>query len=232
MIIARAENEHLEDIEIQAWKWEQEETEKQVFHLRSALAETDFRALSQLDRCSVVTNLANMYNTVGRFVEAIEYWERAITIDSSFGMAYGNKGIGLVHYAYSLYDPGHRVMFLRSALSDLKATDSTDLHPEAREVFRRETNAVEGALSSISSEHEIDLYDYPLGDSTQETRYRQWCLENRLFLNPLNDLGPYPIAARDILSAPDIVYGLVESPYYHGYFDQVNYPAASGGACP
>ncbi len=220
-IVARTENGHLEDAEKQAWEWEQEETEKQIFHLRSALRETDFQALPQLGQCNVLTNLANLYDTVGRFVEAIEYWERAIAIDSSFGMAYGNKGIGLVHYAYLLYDPGHRVMFLQSALSDLKATDSTDLHPGARESFRRKKDQVETILSSISSQHDIDVDDHPLGDSTQETQYRQWCLENRLFLNPLNDIGPYPIAARDIFSAPDIVYGLEESPYYHGYFDQM-----------
>ena len=169
-IIARTENGQLEDTEKQAWEWESEETEKQIFHLRSALTENGFQALAPLHQCDVLTNLANLYHRVGRFVEAIEYWERAISIDSSFSMAYANKGNGLVDYARSLYDSGHKEVFLRSALSDLKAAASTDLHPKARESFRRTQEEVETALSSISSAHEIDMYDHPLGDSAQETQ--------------------------------------------------------------
>ena len=32
--------------------------------------------------------------------------------------------------------------------------------------------------------------------------YRIWCLENRLFLNPLNDIGTHPRAASDVLHLP------------------------------
>ncbi|MCB9422969.1 MAG: tetratricopeptide repeat protein [Ardenticatenaceae bacterium] len=74
-------------VEIDIWDWEQEETEKQIFHLRAALGEDGFNELPETRRCQIYTNLANLYNTVGRFVEAIEYWGRAIAINPLFGMA-------------------------------------------------------------------------------------------------------------------------------------------------
>ncbi|HHT9132747.1 MAG TPA: LA2681 family HEPN domain-containing protein [Candidatus Tripitaka californicus] len=37
----------------------------------------------------------------------------------------------------------------------------------------------------------------------------------------MNDLGPYPIAARDVFHTPSIVVGIKEGPYYHGYFNQM-----------
>ncbi|ELZ56240.1 hypothetical protein C467_08675 [Halorubrum hochstenium ATCC 700873] len=46
---------------------------------------------------------------------------------------------------------------------------------------------------------EIEFDEYSLGDSDEEKKYRQWCLEQNLFLNPLNDIGSNSIAAQDIL---------------------------------
>jgi hypothetical protein len=45
----------------------------------------------------------------------------------------------------------------------------------------------------------MEFEEYSLGDSDEEKKYRQWCLEQTLFLNPLNDLGANSIAAQDIL---------------------------------
>lgn len=42
------------------------------------------------------------------------------------------------------------------------------------------------------------------GRSKVERAYRQWCLDKRLFLCPLNDLGPYLAAATDDLMLPGI----------------------------
>jgi HEPN superfamily protein len=221
-IIARAEEpQSREDVEQSAWEWEREETEKQILYLRSAIKEEGFLALPRPRQSQILTNLANLYDTVGRFVEALECWEEVLFADSSFGMARGNKGIGLGHYAYAIYDPGHKVVFFRHALSELQSALSTDLHPDARESFDRRRKEIETVLASISTPETVDMDNYALGDCSQEIEYRTWCLANRLFLNPLNDLGSYAIGAQDVLTAPDIVYGLEDAPYYHGYFDQM-----------
>lgn len=43
----------------------------------------------------------------------------------------------------------------------------------------------------------------------------------RLFLNPLNDLGAWPIAARDVFHLPDHSYSLSEQPRFVKYYDQL-----------
>src|SRR5438874_1469922 len=83
------------------WKWEQPEIEKQIIHLRRALGSDGFPELDPLRRCQILTNLGNLLNTVGRFVEAIGYWDEALAILPSFGMAQGNRGYGLIFYAQS-----------------------------------------------------------------------------------------------------------------------------------
>ncbi len=65
------------------------------------------------------------------------------------------------------------------------------------------------------------MHKFSLGKSKKEIAYRKWCLNNKLFINPLNDLGPYPIAATDVLHTPSITVKIDEGPYYEGYFNQL-----------
>jgi hypothetical protein len=219
--ISSGESGQDENVDMEIWKWERIESEKQIYHLRSALLEDGFHELSVFRQCQVLTNLANLYDKVGRFVEALEYWRRAISVSSSFGPASGNLGMGLAHYANSLYDPGHQVVFLKKSLAYLKSALETQLHPNARQSFEEKRLEILARLSSDFEKQDFDLENYSLGDSGSEIEYRKWCLSKGLFLNPLNDLGPYPIAARDIFTAPSIVYGLGENPSYHGFFNQM-----------
>ena len=107
------------------WQWKQPEQQKQIFHLRRAMLSPGFDKLSPLRRCQILTNLANQLNTVGRCVEAIAIWTRALSINPAFGMALGNRGYGLTQYARSLYDNGHRGVFLYFAHNDLSAALSS-----------------------------------------------------------------------------------------------------------
>jgi len=200
-----------------SWEWQQEEIEKEIFHLRTAL-----RIGSRRDdiMCPVLTNLGNLMNEIGRSVEAIEYWDRALSITPSFGMARGNRGYGLSYYAGSLYDTGHYAVFLKHAHTNLEeALLSPDLYEDARQGFTRIRDWIESVISP--EQVDIDMEAFSLGDSNDEINYRKWCLKNRLFLNPLNDLGPYPIAATDVLGLPSIVVDIGEGPYYPGYFNQM-----------
>lgn len=203
------------------WDWEQKETEKQIIHLRMALQENGLHELPDARVCQILTNLGNLLDQVGRFVEAIEYWDRALKRLPSFAMARGNKGFGLTEYAKALYDQGHRNIFLKHAHNDLKTALSLELHEDARKAFDGKRVWIESVLSPEFIKKDLDLHSFSLGASEQEIRYRRWCLENRLFLNPLNDLGSYPIAARDVLTTPSIVVKIGEGPYYPGYFNQM-----------
>lgn len=54
-------------------------------------------------------------DTIGRFIEAQEYWRQALILEPKFGIGVGNKGCGLETYARVLYDPGHQMLFVKSA---------------------------------------------------------------------------------------------------------------------
>ena len=203
-----------------SWGWEQEEMEKEIIHLRMALYGID--ALPDERACQILTNLGNLMDHIGRFVEAIEYWDEALDTLPSFPMARGNRGLCLINYAHALYDQGHAGTFLKCSHADLKtALLSSELYEDARKGFDERRIWIESVLSSECIEKNIDMNGFSLGASQQEVRYRKWCLDNRLFLNPLNDLGPYPIAACDVFTVPSIVVGIGDGPCYQGYFNQM-----------
>ncbi|WP_182417925.1 LA2681 family HEPN domain-containing protein [Bartonella sp. HY038] len=67
----------------------------------------------------------------------------------------------------------------------------------------------------------------PKNQTNKELAYRNWCLDNRLFLSPINDLGPYWAAAYDDLVIPTISEKTNERtdghlpPPIFGFFNQI-----------
>jgi hypothetical protein len=196
--------------------WEQPELEHVVFHFRMALRGEGARGLANRRVCQILTNLGNAMSHIGRPVEAIEYWTRAVERCSRFYMALGNKGYGLSHYAASVHDVGHTNLILRFAHADLSSALSPKarryLEVSAHETFERVKADIEGYLSAEYLQTDPEVESFSLGDSEEEISYRRWCLDNRLFVNPLNDLGPYSIAATDALMLPPIVTNYEEGP--------------------
>ncbi len=209
------------------WAWEQPELQKQVFYLRRALNNPAFESLETIRRCQILTNLANQLDTAGRFVEARAYWTQALEIDPEFWMASGNRGVGLMQYAKALYDRGHGAIFRLIAHRDLvKAADSARRHPHLGEAalasyFLQKATAIEMVieLSAVAETYHPD--GHALGATPEERSYRNWCLRETLFLNPLNDLEARSIAARDVLTLPNFVTDLSEPPVLIGFFNQM-----------
>lgn len=204
------------------WEWEQKELEIEIIYLRKAIEGKGFSKVDKIRRCQILTNLGNNFSHVGRFTEAIEYWDKALEIDPSFAMAIGNKGYGLLSYALSLYDMGHKKYFLKNAHALFKkALDLKIVDFRAQKLFQEKTNWLESKLSKKFINKKSYFKKYSLGNSEGEKEYRKWCLEKILFLNPLNDLGPFSIAAQDIFNLPNITTGIYEGPYYIGFFNQM-----------
>ncbi len=210
-----------------AWAWEQPELQKQIFHLRRTVNHPAFENLGALRQCQVLTNLGNQLNTAGRFVEALEAWERALAIYPNFAMALGNRGYGLTNYARALHDDGHQAIFLKFAHADFTAAlapqalyDSPANH-RAKAVFEEQRTSIEAAMGATQLSKNIELDEFDLGGSDHEQSYRRWCLEQRLFLNPLNDLGKHAIAAQDVLTLPEFVTPVEEPPTLFGLFNQM-----------
>jgi hypothetical protein len=196
--------------------WEQPELEHEVFHFRMALRGVGARGLANRRVCQILTNLGNAMSHIGRPVEAIEYWTRAVERCSRFYMALGNRGYGLSHYAASIHDIGHTNLMLKFAHADLASALSPKarrfLEGRAHEKLEKVKADIEGYLTAEYLQAAPEVESLSLGDSEVEKSYRRWCLENRLFVNPLNDLGPYPIAAADALMLPPIVTNHEEGP--------------------
>lgn len=210
-----------------AWSWEQPEIVKELYHLRSAIRHTGFIQLDVVRRCQIFTNTANLLNTLGRCTEAVECWNRALEIIPCFAMALGNRGYGLMSYARTLYDEGHAVMMMKFAYDDLRNATADNAffdfpdYADVKEAMAREANSISDYIDIGKVAESVDLEGHSLGKSKKEREYRRWCLQQRLFLTPLNDLGPYPIASRDIFTLPSLVLGVKEPPTLLGFYNQL-----------
>lgn len=222
-----------------SWAWEHPEREQQILALSRAVAHSGFVELDFLRRCQILTNRANQLNTMGRFIDAIEGWDAALGIVPKFAMAQANRGYGLKHYAGLLDDDRERAIVLLHAHDGLIAATAADavydsIYPDAlvqRFADEAKTYAAAGNLDRIRELQGLDVP--PLGRSKAEQKYRQWCLDHRLFLNPLNDLGPHEGAACDDLVLPPISErfderpGAVTPPPVIGFFNQMKQEYAS-----
>lgn len=218
------------------WAWEQPEVQAQILELRRAVRHEGFSQLHPVRQCQILTNLANQFNSMGRFIEAIALWDCVLKTDDRFAMAHGNRGIGLHSYANALYDPGHTGLMQVAAYDSLSAATATAAvydsvgHEAARTHFEELKEAISGHLDIDAVRQAVDLDGHSLGETAEERAYRAWCLRKRLFINPLNDLGPVPIAAQDVLTLPSLtVTGSSPGvPPVIGFFNQMKQEFVSG----
>jgi tetratricopeptide (TPR) repeat protein len=208
------------------WLWDQEEILHEIYWLRYAVRHFSFGDLDSLRRGQILVNTANILSHIGRPIEAIEYWQRALSIVPRFGMALGNLGLGYEFYAKLLYDTGHAVIILKSAYDLLAGTKEKGVIWD-NPGFQLVQQKMLGRASLISRHIDIgkvesvSLDGFPLGKTKTEEKYRQWVLDNALFVNPLNDIGSYSIAAQDILHLPDMVTNIGEPPSLIGFYNQL-----------
>lgn len=99
--------------------------------------------------------------------------------------------------------------------------------PSSREVqaaFLEEARDIESHFDIDAVRQKLPTKDYSLGRGTSERRYRAWCLTNRLFVNPLNDLGSSSVAARDVMTLPTLTTDIASGPLVPaviGFFNQL-----------
>ncbi len=214
------------------WDWHQEEIQKAILNFRSCNQYLK-SCKDQSYLCPSNTNLGNAFNTLGRFVEALEFWNKVLALKGSFSMATLSKAYGLFTYSSSLYDDGHRDVFLKYAyMLFKKGLKGDDIHDTGRKYYENISAKIEAGFKKEYLESEFKLKEFLLGKTVAEKTYRKWCLQNCLFLNPLNDLGAFSIAARDILHCPSIITTISEHdsahpPVYYSFYNQLKQEYAS-----
>lgn len=202
--------------------WNDLELHDQKVALSEALR---FReALPKIRVLQIYTNLANTLDRMGRCIEACYFYDKALEIDSGFGMALGNKGISLEYYARFVTDPHQRTILVKEAHRMLTMAVSGRLDPETREGFAQtkekiEKNAPPGLLDDESINLDAE-YEY---DAKEHKEYVKFCCTHGLFLNALNQLGPFLIARGDPLQLPPFVTGVSDFSgyYFFNYFNSL-----------
>jgi hypothetical protein len=86
---------------------------------------------------------------------------------------------------------------------------------EAKNSFHELAKHIETAYP-ISYLNDFKEYtNYYKGLSIKETEYLIWCAENRLFINPLNDIFTESVVSNDYLFMPNVILKFNEKPICH-----------------
>lgn len=205
------------------WEFENEAIIKGVLNCRKALLYS-VNSNSINKKCEILTNLGNFLSNLGRYSEAIDLWKRALELDKDFSMAIGNLGFGLFYYAQILYDEGHKVYFLKESYLNLrKAVNSKDVYSEAKDSFGNIISYIEKQLDNDFLKNSNNFENYSLGNTNEEIQYRKWCMENCLYINPLNEIYKENIVAQDVLCLPTIVAKKGDNDIfnYHSFYNQM-----------
>jgi tetratricopeptide (TPR) repeat protein len=99
--------------------WDQPLLEREILQHRLALSELEKTEAVAPLKCHVLTNLANAFNSVGRFTEALNLWNRALDQDAAFGMALGNRGLGYFRFARYVQTAPEQSLLLRDCNESL-----------------------------------------------------------------------------------------------------------------
>ena len=202
----------------QNFDWNEENLHQSVLHLRRCVSSACFPALGRQERAQALTNLANQLSTVGRIVEAVEMWRRALNAFPKFPMAQANLGRGLIALAQHEWDELKIPHLLQESRRLICAALSGPIDEPARPYFQSALDYIDEWIPAPELS-KFRLRKFSLGRSKAERLYRTWALENHLFLNTLNELGPLTVAGADVVIAPGIVVGHNEGPHHIGFFD-------------
>ena len=122
-----------------SWNFQMEELTNEILYQRKAIISNGFIKIQKERQCQIFTNLGNSLSFIGRFVEAQDYWNRAIQIIPNFAMAIANKANGLFYYGHILFDESHKLIFYNHSYHYLKDALKFKQYLEGgSEVFFRE----------------------------------------------------------------------------------------------
>ena len=150
------------------------------FHFRKAL---EFKINNQL-ATKILVNLGNCYDYLGRVVEALECYSKALNIEPDFGMALGNKGKALLYYADLCGE--HQGTYILEAYSLLKSAQ-IGVTPEAAASFLDSIKQIEQKAKSLPLNNPPKYPNFSIkGKSKFEQYLIDFCLQNNLYLNVCN----------------------------------------------
>ncbi len=203
------------------WRWDQQEFSKRIIYLRRCRQSNGFPTLSPLRQAQAITNLGNVLSTVGRPVAALATYRDALVRRPNHAMAQANMALTLKSYANHLNSEPQRAVLLRHAEKLLDAALRGDVEPHARNGLVAFSHELANDVAHHSAVPSFETMTDPLGDSGEEQAYRRWCLNQHLFLNPVNDAAGYTIASADVTSIDPIYIQTRNGPWPVSFFNQI-----------
>ncbi|PKD38164.1 hypothetical protein CWO84_23350 [Methylomonas sp. Kb3] len=192
--------------------WANPNVDNEIYFLRSALnylRNSSTREIGTDLKLRITTNLANVLNHVGRFTEAIEYWDQAISDIPEFSMAIGNRGMALFWYSRFIEDPETQALFLKSSRVAFCNALSLGVENHAKAPMLELLEH----LNKLANWDELNPgFSIFGGEDELEKAYRKWCVQHRLVLNQANDLSSSIDGLQDTLTLPSIVTNIREKP--------------------
>lgn len=132
-------------------------------------------------------NLGNCFSHLGRVLDALDCYEKAIALKPDHGMALGNKGISL--YSYATVAGEHQGTFLVEAYSLLSRALKEGVDTEAIPYFESNIKSIRSRFKG--KEHILEnMPRYPgykiKAKSKIENFLIKFCLDHKLYLNICN----------------------------------------------
>lgn len=204
--------------------------QKQLRHYREsldALSAVELKDQSDvylMTSAQVLTNYGNLLKKCGRFVSAIDSYQRAIRIYPLHAMSHGV--LGLLYHSYGSVALSHedKAYFYKSAYDHLHAAlnlQDPNVYPDAEEAFRKCHDLYsDNILGRIH--YATDAIKTVRYKTKAEREYRSWVLQNGLFLNELSDLTDvHDWMAEDNLHIGKIIDNGEYPPACYGMFNQI-----------
>jgi tetratricopeptide (TPR) repeat protein len=137
-------------------------------------------------KSQLLVNFANCLDSIGRSVEAVRWYDEALTLNPLMGEALGNKGITLHHLAFLSHGRTH--LFLLEAQRLLKTALENSRHPRMTVPFREHYDEITRVIQGHEFIHaEEDLPPQP--KSAFQEFLIQFCVTHNLYLTPAVFVG-------------------------------------------
>ncbi|SFO81858.1 hypothetical protein SAMN05216601_102316 [Ectopseudomonas composti] len=177
----------------------------------------------------VQVNHANSLEYLCRIFEAIPLWKKGIVNPGEpQEVALYRLASGLLNLSSYLYDDSHTYYYQLYSYNYLKKLKSKGFfyHSGIQSSFTPESDSliskfIEHAQDSFDSDPDLLGHDYMPRHAKEEMRYRAWCKDNVLFLNPLNDLDSAWVVDHDVLGFPPYSTPVSEGPYLSASFSSM-----------
>jgi len=167
-----------------------EEYQQEKYAYRKALELASQGALTAHDRKilpELFTSYGNMLDVMGRPVEALEYYNRALKLQPNKPETLVNKAIVLNHLA--LYAMGNTHLFIFEAGRLLEIAKQNSPHPQLEKHLTVHLKYINDFIRAHGEEFDIEQYEVSKPISEFHNFMRIFCFKHELYLTPSTLIG-------------------------------------------